>query len=159
MSELLITLFSIVHVRMNIPVLLACVLTPVVAALVINLVIFALGWNQRNGSQRSLLPPGWAIGLIWIIVLAALGGALYAVWPISVAGAIVIAAIGYCLAYPFATGGLEHDSVRTRVLNVVTLIIAAVTSGAVGSASGWLGLGLVAPFVTWSSYVNVVQVI
>jgi hypothetical protein len=138
---------------------LACVLAPVVAAVAINGTIFALGWNKRNESPPPSplpLPPGWAIGLIWTGVLAALGGVWALVGPISLVGVVVVGAICFCLTYPFATGGLAQDSQRARVLNVTTLIVAAITAGAVG-AHGKLALLLVAPFLTWASYVNLSQ--
>ncbi len=145
---------------MGVLIVLACVLAPVLAAVAINGTIFALGWNKQRGEPPppSPLPllPGWAIGLIWTGVLAALGGVWALVGPISLVGVVVVGAICFCLTYPFATGGLAQDSQRARVLNVTTLIVAAITAGAVG-AHGKLALLMVAPFLTWASYVNLSQ--
>lgn len=66
------------------------VLAPVLAAGVVNGVIYRQGWSSdSNGSRASmtsrayseLLPPGWAIALIWTLLFALLGYAHYRVFP------------------------------------------------------------------------------
>ncbi len=142
---------------------LACVLIPVIAAGIVNAIVFTRGWNSRrdDGSSSASkgplpLPPGWGIALIWTAVFAALGGAWYAVGVVSLAAAVLLGVIAFCLAYPFLTQGLRADTRRTRVLNVVTLILAAVAAAAV-AATRAAAVVLVAPLVAWASYVNLAQ--
>lgn len=139
---------------------LACVLLPVLAAGVVNAIVFALGWNDREPQTVATspvpLPPGWAVGLIWTAIFACLGGAWYAVGVVSLAAAVILCALAFCLAYPFLTQGLRQDTRRTRVLNVVTLIVAALVAAAVGAARP-AALALVAPLLAWASYVNISQ--
>lgn len=143
-------------------VALACVLLPVVAAGIVNAIVYARGWSgggreRPAASQGPLpLPPGWAVALIWTVVLAALGGAWYAVGVASLAAAVILAVIAFCLAYPFLTRGLRQDAQNARVLNVITLVLAAVAATAV-AATRAAAVVLVAPLVTWAAYVNLAQ--
>lgn len=145
---------------------IACVLLPVIAAGVVNAIVFTRGWNGGDRRDRAEtdarqngplpLPPGWGIALIWTAVFAALGGAWYAVGVVSLAAAVLLGVIAFCLAYPFLTQGLRPGTRRTRVLNVVTLILAAVAAVAVAAARS-AAVVLVAPLLAWASYVNLAQ--
>ncbi|MGA7158071.1 MAG: TspO/MBR family protein [Acidobacteriaceae bacterium] len=96
--------------------------------LVVNGVIFGLGWERGGGPQPGL-PPGWVVGTIWVVLFAGMGVARWlllraamtrgeerrAEW-VSLLGLI-------CLLYPFYTAGLRDDRVGL-VGNLVTLAVA-----------------------------------
>ncbi|KJV08964.1 hypothetical protein VZ95_14400 [Elstera litoralis] len=83
----------------------------VALALVLNGLVFGLGWNAtgvtRQVSQPWFAPPGWAIGLVWTLLLAGMGAA-DALLSARLPGAARARLLGRvlaldCLAYPFFT--------------------------------------------------------
>ena len=146
------------------------VLVPVLLAVAINALIFAQRLNahpplmtERPSSYSALLPPGWAIGVIWVFVLACLGAAHHqactrgsgALGPAAVA---IVLTIAYCLAYPFLTSLLQARQSRSKVLDTAALLAASATAIAVASEDA-RALLLVAPLLLWAGYVNVVGAI
>jgi tryptophan-rich sensory protein len=83
----------------------------VAVCLATNGFIFALGWNdnQTYPLSPSWKPPGWVIGLVWMVLFACMGlahGLLLKQenrlhWGYA---ALLVA----CLSYPFYTGGLQN---------------------------------------------------
>jgi tryptophan-rich sensory protein len=101
------------------------------ACLVGNGVIFALGWDSgaRPLPQPWFAPPGWVIGVVWLVLFALMGlvyGRLRQVK--SSTSRTMIALAAACLAYPLYTGGLQNGLVGL-IGNIVTL---AVTLGLMG---------------------------
>jgi hypothetical protein len=45
-----------------------------VPPLLLNGIIFGLGWD-RDSTPNPYLPPGWAVGSIWMLLFAAMGTA------------------------------------------------------------------------------------
>ena len=146
----------------------ASVASPVVLAAAVNGVIYSRGWDSSRGSKDDInvtseghasqskgLPPGWAIAVIWTVILALLGYAHYRTFP-SPASFAILAAIVYCLAYPFLTGGLKVNS-HGKVLNTGTLIIAAVVLAAVALRKDGRAALATIPLLAWAAYVNVVD--
>lgn len=82
----------------------------VLLTLVINGVIYALGWNSEDQArlQPEFAPPGWFIGSVWVLLFAAMGAAR---WLLSgrdtTSRHLVEALITVCALYPFYTGGLD----------------------------------------------------
>ena len=144
------------------------VAVPVAAAVVINGIIFARGWNDaaptRSRNANPLLPPGWAIGIVWLVVLAALG---YARWTLGHHGHSAVAAtwsvvavttvIALCLAYPFYTRGLRQDRVAA-LLNLAVLVASFLMAMTVAATGQKDALAAIAPLLAWLSYVNAAQV-
>jgi tryptophan-rich sensory protein len=96
----------------------------VAAVLAMNGVIFGLGWNRSRPISAAPLPPGWAIGAIWVglFVLFALA------WTRTQgvdrwAGRAILGFVTLCLAYPLYTGGLGSRTVGA-VANVFCLMAA-----------------------------------
>lgn len=149
------------------------VAVPVLLAAAVNFVLYAKGSiGQRSSAStssaaqaaayRKLLPPGWAIAVIWTLIFGLLGYAHYRCFP-SVASFAIAVTLAFALAYPFLTQGLQVSR-RAKILNTVTLILAAVTMALV------VGHGIdrsvdtrailaTAPLLVWASYVNIVDAI
>jgi tryptophan-rich sensory protein len=129
-------------------------LVPVVAAMVLNGIIYGLGWNSEqndNSMNNKYLPPGYVIAGVWVIILGLLGYTHYLVYP-SYASAIIVLAVLYCLAYPFLTGGLRGDN--ADILNLISLVIAIAVILSVGMKDV-RAIVYTIPFLLWTTYVNI----
>jgi tryptophan-rich sensory protein len=100
----------------------------IVLPLVLNGVIFGLGWDRTTGAakgQMAGIPPGWAVGAIWMLLFTAMGAARWLLIRRN-AGRLVEgpSLLGFlCLLYPLYTAGLQNDSVGL-VGNLVTAAVA-----------------------------------
>jgi tryptophan-rich sensory protein len=95
------------------------------APVLLNGAIFALGWGRSGGPQAGL-PPGWAVGLIWVVLFAAMGAARWLLVRDGADGLRVdwVSVVAFlCLLYPLYTRGFS-DLVAGLVGNVVTLVFA-----------------------------------
>jgi tryptophan-rich sensory protein len=103
--------------RISLPVTIA--ITVAVAA-VTNGALAAFGLNQPNAQRwPAFAPPGPAIGIVWIVLFAGMGAALwYARSKREVAALIVL-----CLAYPFYTHA-AGGHLTELIGNVVTFVYA-----------------------------------
>ena len=112
------------------------VLIPVLLALSINSILYLFGINKiseqrkketENSEYFKLFPPGYVIGIIWIIIFGLLGYAHYLLYKlkdrINIGSVSIIFVIIFCLLYPFIT------SLKFKyglLLNLITLIISFV---------------------------------
>lgn len=96
--------------------------------LVLNGLIFGLGWNRAGGMQVGL-PPGWVVGSLWVVLFAGMGTAR---WLLLRAArgreeqrrAEWVSLLAFlCLLYPLYTAGLRDDRVGL-VGNVLTAVVA-----------------------------------
>jgi hypothetical protein len=100
----------------------------VLLPLILNGVIFGLGWDRQSGAakgQMAGLPPGWAVGAIWTVLFSGMGVAR---WLLSKRAPGWLAEgpslLGFlCLLYPLYTAGLQNDNVGL-VGNIVTAAVA-----------------------------------
>jgi len=95
------------------------------APVLLNGAIFALGWGRSGGPQAGL-PPGWAVGLIWVVLFAGMGVARWMLMRDDSEGLRVewVSAVAFlCLLYPVYTRGFS-DLVAGLIGNVVTLVVA-----------------------------------
>lgn len=130
----------------------------VAVALLLNGLIFSLGWNDTGVTRQATLPwfapPGWVIGAIWTLLFAGMGAA-DALLSARLPGAGRARLLGRvlaadCLAYPFYA--LATDSVWAGLVgNVGTALLAAVAAVTAyhHRRRAALALGLVA---LWSTY-------
>ena len=133
------------------------VLTPIIAAVILNAYIYAKGWNKTNTNKckkcsNKYLPPGYVIAIVWIIILGLLGYTHYLLYP-SNASIFVILSILYCLAYPFLTEGLNAS--KAFIYNVISFVLATILF-AMAFIQKQEAAIYVTPFVLWTSYVNIV---
>lgn len=138
------------------------VVIPIILAGIVNAIIYGMRWNssaaesqskESGQSQLGLIPPGWAIALIWVVILGFMGYSRYAVRHDPVASTAVIVVILVCLAYPFATLGLRPD--LAVVANLVSLI-AGFTGAIFVYSARKLALLPLLPLLVWLTYVNIV---
>lgn len=104
---------------------LALFLVPVV---LLNGVIFGLGWDRTSVALPGL-PPGWFVGGLWLLLFAAMAVARW----LLVRGGVErgdrkaasgVELLGFlCLIYPLYTVGLSNDRIGL-VGNLVTLLVA-----------------------------------
>lgn len=117
--------------------------------LVLNGVIFGLGWNM-NSAPNPYLPPSWLVGTIWMLLFAAMAVARWMLLRAGGAesGPVVLLAF-LCLIYPLYTLGLRSQGVGLAgsILTALVAIWVAVrvqrrSRGAValiGLVIAWLG--------------------
>lgn len=132
------------------------ILVPVIAAVLVNGFIYAQGWNKDNRTeeQNKYLPPGFVIAIVWILILGLLGYAHYLVYP-SIASWVIVAAVLFCLAYPFLTAGLKKNML---VLNALSFFVAlAVTISTF--IQNYFSALFTLPFLLWTAYVTIVTVL
>jgi tryptophan-rich sensory protein len=144
---------------MNIWKALIHVIVPVIAAIIINVVIYVQGWNSDSEKDKKTeakyLPPGYVIAIVWVIILALLGFTHYLVYP-SFASFAIIFAIIYCLAYPFLTSGLQ--AYNAGFYNVLSFVIAILISVFVFMENKMATLYTI-PFLLWTGYVSIITLL
>jgi tryptophan-rich sensory protein len=149
------------------------ILVPIIIASLINLFIYVNGWSSNTKEQENkYLPPGYVIGIVWIIILGLLGYANYLTYPTS-ASWIVIIAIIYCLFYPFLVMNPTTDNIAYKILfskptrkhvsrsipewfyNLLAFIIAVIVAF-LCYREKQMTIYYTMPFVLWTTYVNIV---
>lgn len=128
------------------------VLIPVFSAIVMNVIIYALGWN-KNMKRDDDLPPGYIIGTIWTVIFALLGYVHYRLYTLknktNYGSASVVLFILFSLAYPALKNGY--------FLNFISLILSFVLSLIVMMYSRHIFLFMI-PLLVWVSYVNLAMI-
>lgn len=135
------------------------IFVPIIAAGIINLVIYLQGWNREEQDKEKKqyndkLPPGYVIAIVWTILLGLLGYAHYLTYP-SFASWIIVLAIIYCLLYPFLVINPAIKGVSENLLNFLALIFALVVC-VLSYIQKNFTIFFTIPFVVWTLYVNIV---
>jgi tryptophan-rich sensory protein len=130
------------------------VLATVLVTLALNGVVFALGWAGAP-HPNPLLPPGWVIGSVWVLLLALLAVAWWLLANADLPGTRrlspwVLALIGGCLAYPFYTLGFSNDT-NALIGNLATIAGGAFLAGRVMPVAR-SAAGLILLTVIWVSF-------
>ena len=100
----------------------------VVPPLLLNGVIFGLGWNRTSAALPGL-PPGWFVGGLWMLLFAGMGVARWLLLRhgldrgVRMATAAVVLLGFLCLIYPLYTIGFSDDRAGL-VGNLITLLVA-----------------------------------
>lgn len=133
------------------------ILLPIITAVIINVIIYTQGWNnsQKDSETAKLLPPGYAIAIIWVFILGLLGYTHYLVYR-SYVSFFIVGVILYCLAYPFLTNGLQAN--RGDFYNIIALILAIMVSIFVFMKNKKAVIYTI-PFLIWAAYVGTVTLI
>lgn len=127
--------------------------------------------------RNRLLPPGWAIGAIWVIIFGFLGYSMYLLIKhnkeeseflygdegsgFSVASIAIIVVAVFCLLYPvFIYIGARGDPIKSeryaKIVNFIALILAFVL-GLLVIREDESAFWFVLPLIVWASYVNFVS--
>jgi len=145
---------------MRMPSLAANLAVFVGAALVVNAIIFGLGFPGAAGDPSG--PPGWFIGLAWAVLFAMFGAAHWRLQALANASAGRVGLVAFamlCLIYPFYTLGLSSCSIGL-LGNIVTALAAVLLVRRIWPASATAAL-LVAPVIPWlvfASWVSLLDV-
>jgi tryptophan-rich sensory protein len=136
------------------------ILIPIIFAILINYLIYYFGLNYSSKKiKSSILPPGYIIGLIWIIIFGLLGYVHYLLYKLkngfNIYSISIIALLFFCLAYPFLTSGLQQKN--ATILNLITLIFAFIVALLVITQS-INAFYYIMPLLIWASYVNISDV-
>jgi len=130
----------------------------VIVTLALNGLIFALGWAgplAEGASVNSLLPPGWVIGAVWVVLLALLAVAFWRLASDAAPDARrlapwVLLLVLACLAYPFYTAGLSNE-VTGFIGNLATSVASAFLAGRALPASRLAAVLIFLPAI-WVSF-------
>jgi tryptophan-rich sensory protein len=136
------------------------ILAPVVAALLMNGLIFSLGWKiAKYQNPNPYIPPGGIVGLVWLVIFALLGYVHYCLYsgnrnrPTAASIAIVLFIL-YSLAYPILTTFSSNKNAFS-LLNQGALLLATATTVLVYQENVAL-IPYMIPLMAWTGYVNVV---
>jgi tryptophan-rich sensory protein len=136
--------------------LIANVASALVIVVVLNALIFGLGWEENSLRAPAFLPPPIVIGIVWLGLFPCMA---LARWELNrgmagradKAGLVVVFVL--CAAYPFYTAGLNSDIVG-ETANVGILLLAAGLAARyvrrIPRATAWL-----VPLVLWLGFASV----
>lgn len=123
--------------------------------LLLNGVIFGLGWSRASGPQPGI-PPGWFVGALWVALFAGMGTARWlllrlAANPVQRRRSEWVSLLAFlCLLYPLYTAGLQADRIGLAG-NLVTLVVAVGVAVFVSRRSRVAG-ALVSAVCVWLLY-------
>jgi tryptophan-rich sensory protein len=136
------------------------ILVPVLAAIIMNGVIYTFGMNKYSDETEKskinpYIPPGYVIGTIWVIILGLLGYLHYLIYKkyesITFTSLLIVFVILFCISYPLITGLRVKSGL---LLNLITLILAFILALFVITESKYMFIYLI-PLLVWASYVNI----
>lgn len=111
--------------------------------------------------MNPYLPPGYIIGLIWIIIFGFLGYAYYLLInknkTYNLGSISIIILWIFCLLYPFLTNGFSNKYISI-ILNILTLFFSLIVGLIVFLESKYIFLYLL-PLIFWAIYVNIVTLL
>ena len=140
-------------------IFLYSLLIPIIAAIFMNGIIYTFGINKQLIKKNPLIPKGYIIGSIWIIILGLLGYVHYLLYKIknkiTFTSLFTIFVILFCILYPLITGLKEKSGL---LLNLITLILAFILGILVIIESKYIFI-FILPLIIWTSYVNFAYVI
>lgn len=129
----------------------------VAVALVANIIIYLFNYYKYNNPyyiKSPLLPPGFIIGIIWLVIFGFFGYAHYLVyketekWTVANIAIIVVAV--FCLFYLMI---VYYRPEYTKFFNCLSLIF-AFTLGILVFNESENAFWWIIPFIAWSAYVN-----
>lgn len=128
-----------------------------------NGIIFLFGWNgDAPGKQLpSFQPAGWVIGMVWMMLFAAMGAARWAALRDGAAADrrlawMIPALILSCFAYPYYTLGFRSLEIGL-VGSIATMIFAAVIVLRLARPSRLAAL-LILPTALWCAFASVLLI-
>jgi tryptophan-rich sensory protein len=133
------------------------ILLPIILAIILNGIIYYFKWNKSSlKMQHTILPPGYVIAIVWIIIFGLLGYSHYLLYKLNnkytIYNAAILLFLVFSLAYPFLTYGLKGKN--ANILNLITLILAFVISLMVITQS-LMAFYYIIPLLVWATYVNI----
>jgi len=127
----------------------------IVLVLVLDGLIFGLGWDLRSAVPTDM--PGWFVASVWIMLFALMGLARWHLATIddrskSRGVVIVTALIVLCAAYPFYAL-LTGSRIAGLAGNIITIVVAAAAMYGIWPLSRKAAI-LVFPVVPWVTFAS-----
>lgn len=131
---------------------------PILISVLLNGLIFSMGWDGVRGGEQSLLPPPWLIGTLWVVWLGFMGWAKWIVSNIETdkahkAGLWIIALMVYCWLYPFYALAPEGE-LGIMLGNIGSIFLTAYVFYRVRSVS-LKASRLIFPIIIWVVYATI----
>jgi tryptophan-rich sensory protein len=136
--------------------LIANVAGALTVVIILNALIFGLGWEGTSPHAPPFVPPPIVIGVVWLALFPCMA---LARWELNRAMAKradkagIIAVFALCSTYPFYTAGLNNDVVGEAANVTLVLLaggLAARYARRIPRAAAWL-----VPLVLWLSFAAV----
>jgi len=146
------------------------IILPIIIAFLINVTMYNKSSNMISDVDIKYLPPGYIIGVVWIILLGLMGYILYLLiyefklkslrnslfnnfnYPIF----LIIFLIIFCIMYPYLTS-LFNDRFMKNY-NYLTLFLVLYIFHEINKISFKISKYLI-PLILWIGYVNIVTFI
>jgi tryptophan-rich sensory protein len=133
------------------------ILSFIILVILLNGLIYYFGWYKSSLKlKRNILPPGYVIGIVWIIIFGLLGYVHYLLYKLkgkfSIYSNIIVLFLIFCLSYPFLTNGFKEGN--TNILNLITLILSFII-GLMVITQSVTAFYYIIPLLLWASYVNI----
>lgn len=141
------------------------VLIFVLAAVLVNGLLYFVGWrfkmarNMIGWCRSSLIPPGYFIAVVWVVLFGLLGYAHYLTYKegdsgnggFTTASIVILVVAAFCLLYTWA---VYKFPMYSKFFNVVSLIM-AFTLGILVLQESEEAFWFVLPLIVWSAYINI----
>ena len=131
---------------------------PIFLTIIVNIIIFSYKLNiTKNKINNPYIPPGYVIGIIWIIIFGLLGYVQYILRNQNniFEFLLIIFLLVFCILYPFFTNRLQNLKIGL-ILNAITLILSFTISLFIFNVSKKAFYYLI-PLLLWISYINLVD--
>jgi tryptophan-rich sensory protein len=129
------------------------IMAPIVAAALMNGWIASVGGFKTAEIKPKLLPPGYVVGTIWVILIGTLGylhHLLYREGGWSTACQSIEAFLLYSLSYSVF---VNYRPTLSKALNLIALVAAFVVALFVAKER-WAYVGYMVPLLLWGFFVN-----
>ena len=132
------------------------ILIPIILAILMNGIIYTFGLNMDDKIKNEYLPPGYIIGIFWIILLGLLGYIHYYLYHldnrINFGSLSIVFLIIFCISYPLIS---SLNIKNGYFLNLVSLILTFIVSLIVLQYSKYAFLFMI-PLIVRNCYINLI---
>ena len=135
---------------------------PIILIIILNLIRYLFGINiqiEKSKKPNKLFPPGYIIGIIWLIIFGLLGYAHYLIYMLkngfSFASLSIVFMLLFSISYPFL---IRLGFKIGLIINLITLILSFILGIIIIIESKYIFLYII-PLLLWASYVNIVDTI
>lgn len=130
----------------------------VILCLVINSIIFGIGWDGGDESINIwFAPPGYVVGTVWVILFGLIGASRYL---LNSAGewakgtkALLVGLLLFCLAYPIYTIGFNSEFIGLlgNIATILFTVFAMYRTWKFSRAAAYL----LSPIVLWVTFATI----
>ncbi len=133
---------------------------PIIAGLIMNGIIYTFKLNKNlKISDKSILPPGYVVGSVWIILLGLLGYVHYMLYNmyegITITSILVIIFIIFCILYPVI---VNYNPKITLLMNLFSLVFVFVLGLFIIKESTYVFLFII-PLLAWLILVSISDIL